>query len=80
MINALIIDFDDQGDYLQFRDGAEGTRTPEPHTASVVPTAAVGNIVTARPRIRADVHRHDEASGPYAIARKPHLVSSCAPP
>jgi hypothetical protein len=40
----------------------------------------VGNIVTARPRIRADVHRHDEASGPYAIARKPHLVSSCAPP
>lgn len=35
-INALIVSFDDQGVYLRFLGGAEGTRTPDPHTASVV--------------------------------------------
>src|SRR5262249_33858056 len=36
MINALIIDFEDQGVYQELWGGAEGTRTPDPHTASVV--------------------------------------------
>ena len=36
MINALITKLGDQGVYLTKRGGAEGTRTPDPHTASVV--------------------------------------------
>jgi hypothetical protein len=36
MINALIIELDDQGVHLEKRGGAEGTRTPDPHTASNV--------------------------------------------
>jgi hypothetical protein len=33
MINALIINFDNQGVHLRKLGGAEGTRTPDPHTA-----------------------------------------------
>ena len=33
MTNALIVKFGDQGVYLRFTGGAEGTRTPDPHTA-----------------------------------------------
>jgi integrase len=32
----LIVVLDNQGVHLRFLGGAEGTRTPDPHTASVV--------------------------------------------
>src|SRR5436190_3306480 len=72
MINALIVSFNDQGIYQELRGGAEGIRTPDPHTASVVRyQLRHGPAYPDGPGTRAIVHiPPGRVTSPYLVERR----------